>query len=664
MAHTVLIDFIIILASAVFIVLVSNKIKLPAVIGFLLTGILIGPGGLRWVSDSEMVKMMAEIGVVMLLFVLGLEFSLDRLKSIRRSFWFGGSFQVVLTTLFVSGFFYILGFALTLGIFYGFIIALSSTAVVLRELSERREIDTITGRTSIGILLFQDFAIVPMAALIPILAGTVQTSWSHMGLKALAIGLAAYIGLIGTRKLFPVLFHLAARTRGREIFVLTSLLVCLGMAVLTSVLGLSPALGAFIAGIIISESYYSHQVAADILPFRDLFNSIFFISIGMSLNVPLVWSLKSNIFAMSIGIIAVKALVLLVILKLLRYTAQTSIKVAFSLAQVGEFSFVLANMGSSYGILSKEGFQIFIGASIITIFLTLFLIGLIRKEWLRKGKRKIVKETSKEEQSELKNHVIIAGYGLNGSNLARVLRGTAIPYVIMELDPDNIKKAKKAKQSVIFGDVSSYSMLVSAGIHHAKIIVFTICDPSAVRRGIRISRQLNPGVFIIVRTRFVAEIDELYRLGANHVIPEEFETTIELFTKTLEEFHIPANVVQVQRELIRSEGYSILRGKAKDASWSDKVMNIMAAGTVQAFLLDSDSFAVQKTLSELNLRQHTGATVISIVRGGKAAVSPGPDFVLAGGDILVLVASHMDMDRAFCFLRSTGCKEEGKKVRG
>lgn len=654
MDHKVLTDIIIILSSAVLIVLVSHRLKLPAIIGFLLTGILIGPGGLNWVDDSEMVRILSEIGVVMLLFVVGLEFSPDRLKSIRRSFWFGGSLQVIVTTLAVSGIFYFLNFAPVQGIFYGFIIAVSSTAVVLRELNDRREFDTLTGRTSLGILLFQDFAIVPMAALIPFLAGTVKASWPQLGLRALIISLAVVFGLMATRKLLPFLFQLAARTRIREIFVLLALLMCLGIAFFTSVLGLSPALGAFIAGIIISESYYSHQVAADILPFRDLFNSIFFISIGMSLNVPLVWALKSNIIIMSIGIIVVKALVLLIILKLLRYTMHTSIKVAFSLVQVGEFSFVLANMGSIYGLMSREAFQVFIGASIITIFFTPFLMGLTRKEWLWKGNMEIeVKKTSPGGDSNLKNHVIIAGYGHNGSNLARVLRGTAIPYVIMELNPDNIQKAKKAKQPIIFGDVSSHTLLASAGIQQAKIIVFTIPDAAAVRRGVRLARQLNHDIFIIVRTRFIAAIDELYRLGANHVIPEEFETSIELFTKTLEEYHIPANVIQVQRELIRSEGYSILRGKPQDASWSDKIMNILAVGTVQTFLLENDSLVVQKSLREINLRKLTGATVISIVRGGKAIVSPEPDFVLQEGDILVLVASHMDMDRAFTFLRSS-----------
>jgi monovalent cation:H+ antiporter-2, CPA2 family len=655
MEQTVLTGIIIILASAVAIVIISLKLKIPTVIGFLVTGILIGPGVLRWVNNSEIVKIMADIGVVMLLFVVGLEFSLDRLKSISRSFWFGGSFQVILTGLSVSGIFYILGFTLAQGIFYGFIITLSSTAVVLRELNERREIDTLTGRTSIGILLFQDFAIVPMSAVIPFLAGSIKVSWSQLGLRASIIIAAAVIVLMATRKLFPFLFQLVARTRSREIFILTTLLVCLGMAFLTSILGLSPALGAFIAGIIISESHYSHQVAADILPFRDLFNSIFFISIGMSLNVPLVWALKSNILIMSIGIIIVKALVLILILKLLRYTAHTSIQVAFSLAQIGEFSFVLANMGSNSGLLSKEGFQVFIAASIITIFLTPLLIALTRKDWFRKrGKTGELKKKLPDGIPGLKNHVIIAGYGLNGSNLARVLSSASIPFVILELNPDNIKKARKEKYPVIFGDVSGYSVLISAGIQHAKIIVFTISDIAAARRGVRLARQLNHDVFIIVRTRFVAEIDELYKLGANHVIPEEFETSLELFTKTLEEYHIPANVIQVQRELIRSEGYSILRGKPQDASWSDKVMNILTAGTVQAFLLDANSFAVKKTLRDLNLRHLTGATVISIVRGGKATASPGPDFELQSGDILVLVANHMDMNRAFSFLRSPG----------
>lgn len=670
MEYTALKDILIILASSVFIVLLSQKLKLPAIIGFLLTGILIGPGGLGWVHDSELVELMAEIGVIMLLFVVGLEFSVDRLKSIRRSFWYGGSLQVILTTVIVSGIFYILNFPLTMGILSGFIIALSSTAVVIRELNDRREFDSLTGRTSIGILLFQDFAIVPMAAIIPFLAGTVKTSWAQLGIRVSILILAVPVGLILARKLFPLIFKSVAQTRSREIFVLTTLMICLGMAFLTSLMGLSPALGAFIAGIIISESRYNHQVVADILPFRDLFNSIFFISIGMSLNIPLVWGMKSKIILLSSGIIMIKVIILFLILRLIRYTKNTAVKVAFGLAQVGEFSFVLANLGSNFGLLTSDGFQMFIGASIITIFITPFLFKLTRKDWKdNRVEKKLIEENSKEDRKgdssdgdvhNVKNHVVIAGYGLNGSNLARVLRGSSIPYVILELNPDNMDKAEKENKHVIFGDVSNFSVLITAGVPNAKIIVFTISDSNAARRGIRLARQMNPDIFIIVRTRFVSEIDELYKLGANHVVPEEFETAIELFTKTLEEYHLPANVIQVQRELIRSEGYSILRGKPQDANWSDKIMNILAAGTVQAFLLEDGSAVINKSLWEINLRKLTGATVISVVRSGKAAVSPGPDFILNSGDILVLVASHRDMDRAFNFLRSQYVKNQSE----
>lgn len=647
-------EFVTILAASILVILISHRLKLPAVVGFLSTGILIGPSGLGVVTDTRGIDLLAEIGVVMLLFTIGLEFSLERLRQIKKYFWLGGGIQVALTTMAVLAVLLALGFPVAQGIFFGFLLSLSSTAVVLKTYSEGGEIESPQGTISLGILLFQDVAMVPMIALVPLLGHLASASALIILARLLASFLSIMAVFLAARYLAPRVLRAIVRTRVREVFIISSLVTCLGMALLTASFGLTLALGAFLAGIIISESEYSHQVVSDILPFKDLFNSLFFVSIGMLLEVDTVWAEKFSIVLLVLTIFLLKVFVVFLTVKILRHTSRIAIMVGLSLAQIGEFSFVLAAVGRENGFLPGDTFQAFIASSILTIFATPFLIQF--SPWLADASGRLssggtqVRDAGERSIESFANHVIIVGYGLNGKNLARVLKETGIPYVILELNPDTVAKARGEGEPILFGDVSSRQVLAASGIRHAKVIVFAISDPQATRRAVRIARHLNEGVFIIVRTRFASEIDELYKLGATEVIPEEFETSIEIFARTLEMLHIPRNVIDAQIKVIRSESYGMLRGAPLSRFSIDRISELLTAGTAETFFVSKASAAAGKTLRELRLRSETGATVIAVVRGEKSYASPSAEFLIQENDTLVLVASHQDMDRAFRYL--------------
>jgi len=652
----VLREIVIVLAASVLIIYLSHKLRLPSVIGFLLTGVLIGPGGLSLVKNTETVGILAEIGVVMLLFTVGLEFEPARLRRIQRNFWAGGGLQVSLTTAACVGLLVaFLGIGLRQALFYGFLVSLSSTAVVLKILGDRGETDSPQGRIALGVLIFQDIAIVPMIALVPVLANAGSVS---PGSVALRFGLsAAVIAAVfaAARYLMPRVLHLIVRTRIREVFLIATLFICLGMALLTSSLGLSLALGAFLAGVIIAESDYSHQVVSDILPFKDVFNSLFFISVGMLLDIAAAWRFKSTVLALVAGILLLKGLIVILTVAVLGYGPRIALITGLALAQIGEFSFVLAGVGRANGLLADNIFQAFIASSILTILATPLLIQVspALADWSESAFRWNKRTSARGEKfgRGFKDHVIIAGYGLNGKNLAHVLKEAGIGYVILELNPVTVKAAAAEGESIIFGDVSSRIILEEACVRQAKGIVFAISDPLMTRRGVKAVKELNRDIFVIVRTRYASENDDLLRLGAEDVIPEEFETSIEIFTRVLEKYHMPRNIVDAQVKVLRGECYGMLRGTCSAIRpITERIADLLAAGTAETYFVGKDGWPAGKTLGTLDLRSRTGATVIAVVRGEDSFTSPGAEFEVREKDTLILVASHRDIDRAFRYL--------------
>ena len=637
----------VVLAALTLVVLVCHRFRIPSVVGFLLTGVLIGPSGLRWVPEREAVEVFAEIGVVFLLFSIGLEFSLERLSQIRRAFFLGGSVQSLLTLAVAGGLAFLAGLGPRQAIFWGFLTALSSTAIVLKLYHDRREMEAPQGKLAIGILLFQDFLIVPMIVLTPVLGGSVAASALDILFRfASSLFVVAMVFLVA-RYLMPRLLHHIVATGVREILVLGSLAVCLAMAWLTESLGFSLAVGAFIAGIIISESEYSHQVIAEVSPFRDVFNSVFFISIGMLLNIQFALRHILPILGLTLAILVVKALVAGAAVAFLGYPFRTVAIVGLSLAQVGEFSFVLLQLGDRFRLLPPELYQSFLASSVLTMLLTPALVQLAPLLAARTGSKGAGAE---EPLPALRGHVVIVGFGVNGRNLARVLKEASIRYVIIELSGDTVRRALRDGEPVLYGDTTRQDILEHAGIARARVAVFAISDLEAVRRGAQFARQLNPGLHIIVRTHRIADIDDLRRHGADQVFAEEFETSIEIFTHVLEQYHVPRNIIRTQTRALRGEDYKMLRTPAGTAELSEALLRILAAGTVEIFRLESASPAVGRTLRELDLRKRTGTTIISLVRGETPTTNPGPDLRLEAGDHLVLMGSHEEIEKAFLCL--------------
>lgn len=659
-------DIVLLLLSSLPIVFVCGRLRLPTIIGYMLTGVVIGPSGLGVIGDVHAVETLAEIGVVLLLFTIGLEFSLEKLLAMQRVVFLGGGMQVgatIVAAMLLAH--WAVGLGWSAAIFVGFLVALSSTAIVIKTYVDRAESDTPHGRVAIGILLFQDLCIVPMMLFLPLLSGQQTVSlWYVLKTLGIAAG-AVFLVMVLARQVFPFLLRWLVTLRSREVFVSFAVLACLGTAWLTSQAGLSLALGAFIAGVVLSESEYSHQIVADILPFRDIFNGIFFVSIGMLLSVEVLTTTWPVVLGLVALILVGKTLLAFAAIKALGRTSRVALTAALGLAQIGEFSFVLLKAGAEAGLLEGAAYQTFLAASILTMLATPFLIGLAPAFGYWVCRWTGIADTPDVVAPELppvSGHVIVAGYGLNGRNLARVLRVAGIPYRIIELNIESIRVGKKQGEPIIYGDGTRREVLHAAGIEGARVLVVAISDATATRRIAALAREMNPNLHIIVRTRFVSEMNGLYALGVQQVIPEEFETSLEIFARVLREYGLSRQYIQQQVETIRREGYRLL-----DAECPERTMLIAELATVienattLALRLPSEGLAVGKSLRKLALRPTFGVTVVAVQRGGETTVNPDADFVLEAGDVLVLLGRPEKLENAMAYLtgRVPHLEEEG-----
>ena len=662
-----LLDLVIVLGAAFAVLLLSRLVRLPPVLGFMITGMLIGPHGLAVVREAGQVEALADIGVTLLLFVIGLELSIARIREFKRAFFLGGPLQVVVTV----GAVYAMLAATRIGreqaVLAACLVALSSTAMVLRLISDRGEFAAPQGRVMTGILLFQDFAMVPMIALVPALAG--GGGGVAPGPRVLMGIAAAVAAFVLARYLMPPTLAAVARSGVRELFVIGAVFFCLGSAVVTAALGLSAALGAFLAGILISESEYSHHIAAEITPFRDLFSSLFFVSIGMLLDPGFVAAHPGLVLGATAAVILLKTVIAAGCALAIGYPLRVAIIVGLGLSQIGEFSFVLGRLGREAGLLSDVPYQTFLAAAVITLGATPFIVAAapaigVRIARLVPTRRRVAGPARGDGGREgpgaagpggeprPAGHVVIVGHGVNGRNLARVLRAVGIPYVVLELDGQVVRRARlEGETDIQFADATRPESLLRAGVKEASAIVFAIADPDAARRGVRLVRSMNRSAAILVRTRLVEQVVELRRLGADEVIPEEFETSIALFARVLRRLHVPSNVIRNQEKVLRSEEYEFLRGgELAGEETLARVTTLLAAGTTDSFLVETSSPAAGRTLRETGLRQRTGASVIAVVRDGKPALGPGADYRIEAGDVLLLVGSHAALEQAFVVL--------------
>jgi CPA2 family monovalent cation:H+ antiporter-2 len=661
----VLQDIVIILFSAIVIILTSSRFRIPSVVGFLLTGMIIGPYAAGFIKNTHDIEIFAEIGIVLMMFIIGIEFSVKKLHRIRKQIVFAGGGQVIITILIIAGIALLQGYEYNTAIFFGFLVSLSSTAIVLKLLQDRRQLDSPPGKIELGVLLFQDLCVVPMVVFTPIL-GLGLSGGNDTSGALLEIGIAVVVinvVFFALWYLMPYILHAVVKTRLKEIFIIASLFMCLGMAALTNYLGLSLALGAFLAGLIISESKYSHQVVADILPFKEAFNSVFFISIGMLLDFGFVFENTAEVLSMGVSIFFIKAIIVFTLVLLLKYPIRVAVIAGFGLAQVGEFSFILAKLGISNGLISDEIFQSFLASSIFTMIITPFVFNLspiaarqiergrifrpLKKLEKKRGNQSTKEGEDEDQKEDLKNHTIIVGYGLNGKNLARILRSRNISYVIIELNPDSVNEAAKKNETVVYGDATKRHILEEARIKTAKVITFAISDPLVIDHAVATARFLNKEVYIIARTKYVLDIDRLYELGADTVFSEEYETSLEILAKVMMLYGLSKEAVNRELNELHKERYAQIRDKNAEERIEDKIHQaIQEEINIDSFTITSNCCGEKKTIAELDIRQRSGATIISIVRGNEQFSNPGADFVLQAGDVVVLMGNAEQVEKA------------------
>lgn len=638
---TILNDFAIIFGLSVVIVFLFHKLRIVPIVGYLITGVLIGPSVLGLVKDQVLIELFAEIGVILLLFTIGIEFSLKELIRSRRWVIMGGGLQVSLTTATVTVISIAAGLPLGLAIFLGFLVALSSTAIVLKILSERGEVESPYGKVSISILIFQDLSIILMILLVPVLAGTAGTSFTGMVLSFITAIFVIGLVLVAGRFLVPVVLYQLVKTRNRELFLLGMVVICLGTAMLTSLAGLSLAIGAFLVGLIISESEFSHQALSEILPLRDIFNSLFFISIGMLLDMGFVLDNIPIILLVVFSIIIIKFMVSFSTSALLGYPLHTAILVGLALAQIGEFSFVLSLIGLQTGLLDNGIYQLFLASAILTMMNTPFMIqsGPPIEEWISRMNLPFFGSKMEETHLDvaLENHVVIAGYGMNGRNLSRVLSTTKIPYMVVEMNPETVISEKSKGTPIIYGDASKEEVLKHTNIQKARVMVVAISDAAHTRMMVETARKLNPAIYIIARIRYISELKELYELGANEVIPEEFETSIEIFSRVLSKYLIPRDEIQKNVEIVRMDGYEMFRDIYHKPRSIDDLKNHLTDIEIETLSVRSGSAAAGKTLAELELRKKCGFTALAIKRGNEIINNPQGEDKLNEDDVVFLM---------------------------
>ena len=642
-------DLLLIFALAIAVLLVCHRIRVATTVGFLLTGVLAGPQGLGLIHGVEEVEILAEIGVILLLFTIGVEFSLQSLFRIKRLVFLGGVLQVSLTVVVTFLICRQFGLATSQGVFVGFLVSLSSTAIVLKLFQERAEVESPHGQTSLGILIFQDIVVVPMMLLTPFLAGKgLQVQGAVWLLILKGFGLLALV-LVCAKYVVPEVLYRVARTRSRELFSLTILVICFAVAFLTHQLGLSLALGAFLAGLIISETEYAHETMGNVIPFRDVFTSLFFVSIGMLMDVRFLFAQPGQIGLIAVAVMGLKSIVVLLVVLLLGFPLRTGILAGLALCQVGEFSFILFMRGAEVGLLGRRFYQLFLDVSVLTMGVTPFMIAfapriadtIIRVPLPKKVKAGFSERALAASRQRLRDHLVIVGYGFNGRNLASAAKRARIPYVVIEMNPQTVREERKKGEPVHYGDASQQAVLESADIKDARVVVVVISDPMACRRITSTVRKENPKAHVIVRTRFLSEMQSLYDLGANQVIPEEFETSIEILSRVLGRYLVPRDEIETFVAQARAGGYQMFRSPSTDmASGIDLKAHLpdMDVGTVR---VDEKSVLVGKSLSQIELRRKHGATLLAISREGAILSNPGGETTIQPHDVLLMLA-HPD----------------------
>lgn len=643
-------EVVAILVAGVVLAYLCERIRLVPIVGFLLAGIAIGPTALGLVSDGELINGLAEIGVILLLFTIGVELSLEKLVRIRRLIVVGGGLQVAITLAIVTGVLTVAGVSIETAVFTGCLVALSSTAIVLTLLSDRAETETPAGRLSLAILIFQDLAIIVMVLLVTTFGREESTPLQLVAALIQALVLIALV-LVAARKIVPWLLERIAATKRLELFLPAVVTICLGIAWISSLAGISLALGAFVAGLVVSESRYSEHALSEILPLKTLFNAAFFVSVGMLLDLGFVLANLWLVLGVAVAVLTVKLLATTVSVIALRFPIRIAVTTGLGLAQIGEFSFVLQRSGQAVALFPAGpgglGTQIFIAVTVLLMALTPLLLYLGPKlgtalanlpgPWLHAEA-----PSQDAKQALLEDHVVIAGFGPAGRRLTKVMTDVGLPFVVIELNPGLCSEAEGQGFRVIQGDATRAPILEHAGIRTAKLAVMVVSDEAATVRIVQLCRYLNPTVQIIARTRFLSQIPVLQEAGADVVVPEELETSVRLFTQVLNAYMVPADEISRQVSLVRSGDYQLFRGSIQEAHLM-VLQGLDEEGLhTRAVAVREGAPVARRTLKELQLRQRHNLTVLAIRRGTRTIGNPSGDFRLEPDDRLILVGSAAD----------------------
>lgn len=668
-------DLVLVIAICLIAMYGLRRIGIPAFVAFILVGILVGPGGLNVIEDDRSIQIMAQIGVIFLLFTIGLRFSLQEFFQLRWLVLGAGTLQVGLTIVIAAILAWLAGQSTPRAIFLGFLVAQSSTTVILKIIESRGETSSLHARFMLSVSIFQDLAAVPLMLLVPVLGSAGQASWTDAALTLLKSFLLVIAIIVAARFIIPRILERVAATRNRETFTFAAILVVLGTAYLSDQAGLSLALGAFLAGLVISESPYSHQVLAEVGAIRDALSSLFFVSIGMLLD-PRIWAAEPLRSAgLVAGVIGLKTAIVVGIALLFGMGPRIALLAGLGLAQVGEFSFILVHAGAPYGLLGPAEYRQFVSVLVMTMMLTplaamagptlseRFLEARRRaRRWFRRpaapAPDTLAAQTSppasEPSPGPLARHVIIVGYGINGRNTAHVLREMKVRFVVVELNPATVRAIRQQGEPVVFGDATQQEILEQAGIDQARALIVAIPEPRPARQIVAIARGIRPDLTIIVRTRYIAEVDRLRQLGANDVVPEEFETSIALVGRVMAIYGASEKMIEQQEELLRSQHYEALRADAPRALRSPALREMLAKADFAEVTLAEGSPSAGRTLKDLDLRSRTGASVMGISRGRQIIGNPGPDFQLQVGDVVGILGSSEEVSAAREYLVS-GC---------
>lgn len=648
--HDTLLLILILLVSAVFAVSIFRALRLPPMLAYFLLGLILGPHNFGFLPDTEAGREFAEFGIVFLMFSIGLEFSLPQLYAMRSKIFGLGGAQVLLTLSISMAVSKYAGLSWPAAFVIGAALSMSSTAIVSKMLAERVDLNSRHGRLSIGVLLFQDIAVVPILVLIPALADTSADLTNVLGVAFLkAAAMLIFLFTVGKWLINPW-FNLVAKQKSRELFVMNVLMVTLLLAYATNLAGLSYALGAFIAGMLISETRYRYQVESDISPFRDILLGVFFISVGMLINLEQIYQHIDAIIFLMVLFIVIKTIIIAGVVRMVKYEMGVAIRTGVILAQAGEFSFVILALGVEQKLIAGSALQIVLAASLLSMVIAPFMIqfnGRIARRFVKSYTRNSAQQVDDIEESskKLKDHVILCGYGRSGQYLGRFLKEENIPFVALDIDPTRVQEASAAGDNVMFGDAGRRVVLKAAGAGRAKALIISYADTAAAMKILHVIHEKYPNLPVIARTVDDTDMDKLRDAGATEVVPEILEGSLMLASHALLLLGVPLNRVVKRIRIFREERYKMFKGYFHGISDVEEEALESAQTRLHSVIFPADAFAVGRYINTMNL-SHLSVEVQSVRRPSMHGVELGSDVPLAEGDVVVLLGEPADITKA------------------